>query len=820
MWLPSKCRRLTPIQKSAVRHTFAGKNTLILAPTGSGKTLAAFLSVLNLLAKGAPEKRVRAVYVSPLKALGRDIARNLEEPLEELNATLPVARRIRMEVRTGDTSLPERARMQRRPPHILLTTPESLSSLLSQAGWRESLRPDCVIVDEIHSLAESKRGTLLALCLERLERRTGALQRIGLSATAHPVEAVARLLAGARPVEIAQADSRKSHRLTIACPEEEVHLPAAGFGPNRIAPAAARLVAQGNSTLIFTTTRSAAEQLGLALDFLLPEVNGAIGVHHGSIDRSERHAVEERLKAGAMRAVVCSSSLELGVDYQAVDQVLLAGTPRGVSRTVQRLGRGGHRLDGVAAGAVLPLSLPDLVEAVALCEAVRNGRLDELRIPRAPLDVLAQALLGMAVEREWTADEAFDLVRGAGPYLGLERGDFDAVLDYLAGGGRVLGGYGTYGKVVVENGRFRVAGRKVARAYYSAIGAISNDVQIRVVAKNRRRLGQVEESFLTSLRPGEGFVIGGQAVKLKALQGGTALVEPATGERLRTPRWMGGRMNLSARLAAEEIRLRRFMREAFTGGGARAVENGLRRDWRVPRDAARRLALYVERQSRACPVPVDRPVSLERIGMGKRTLTIIFHSVAGRAINRSLAWVVGRRFAESHRERPSVVAHFEDHAFLLSVDAKLAPEAERLRAMFDPGGFERDLRLALEETETLGARFRHVAEIGQLLPKRTDARSGAWPGSLLYSTLRRYEPDHPLVREAVREMLEDELDAARAAEQAARIREAPWEVFDLPRPSPMALPLFAFFHREVLMTQDPERALSDYAGRVYDEWSG
>lgn len=821
MWLPSKCRRLTPIQKRAIRHTFAGKNSLILAPTGSGKTLAAFLSVLNRLAEeGEPGNRVRAVYVSPLKALGRDIARNLEEPLAELNSSLPGARRIRMEVRTGDTSLPERARMQRRPPHILLTTPESLSSLLSQSGWGESLRPDCVIVDEIHSLAESKRGTLLALCLERLERRMGRLQRIGLSATASPVDAVARLLAGQRPVEIVEADIRRSHRLEIACPGEDVALPVGGFSPNRIAPVAAELARKASSTLMFTTTRSAAEQLGLALDFLLPELNGAIGVHHGSIDREARHSVEERLKAGEMRAVVCSSSLELGVDYQAVDQVLLIGTPRGVSRTVQRLGRGGHRLNGVASGAVLPLSLPDLLEATALCDAVRNGRLDELRIPRAPLDVLAQVLLGMGVEREWGLDEAYALVREAGPYLELERKDFDAVIEYLAGGGRVLGGYGTYGKIVVEDGRFRVAGRKVARAYYSAIGAISNDVQVRVVARNRRRLGQVEESFLAGLQPGEGFVIGGQAVKLKALEGTTALVEPASGERLKTPRWMGGRMNLSARLAGEEIRLRRFLRQTFAEGGAEAVESGLLRHWRVPADAARRLARYVERQSRACPVPVDSPVCLEWIGAERRALTMIFHSVAGRAVNRSLAWVLGRRFAASREERPSVVAHFDDHAFLLSIDARLAPSLELLRSLFDPRGFELDLRAALEATETLGRNFRAVAETGQLLPKLTDSRKGAWSGSLLYATLMRYEPDHPLVREAVREALEDQLDAGRAAEEADRIWRADWEVRELPRPSPFALPLFAFFHREVLMTQEPDRALNDYTEKLYDEWGG
>ena len=394
---------------------------------------------------------VCAIYVSPLRSLGRDIHRNLEPPLEAINAGLSLGRRIRMEVRTGDTSNAERSKQQRLRPHLLLTTPESLSSILSQNGWSDAFHPFAVIVDEIHAFAESKRGTLLALALERLEAKTGApLQRIGLSATAHPVEAVERLLCGSRACAVASVDTLRTYRLDIAVPEDDRILPPAGHNPFRAAQVVADRIAQAHCTLAFCTTRSATERLGLAVRFLLPEWEDKIAVHHGSVDREERQAIESLLATGDLKAVVCSSSLELGVDFAAVDQVLLIGPPRGVSLALQRLGRSGHRIGGIVAGSIVPLSLPDVIESIALQHAAEFGHLDYLSIPEAPLDVLAQALLGMSIEHEWTLDEAFALVRRAGPYSALSRADFDAVVEYLSGGGKVLGGYGTYGKIAVE----------------------------------------------------------------------------------------------------------------------------------------------------------------------------------------------------------------------------------------------------------------------------------------------------------------------------------------------------------------------------------
>lgn len=818
-WFADRFPSFTEIQRKALPYTLSGKNTLILAPTGSGKTLASFLSVLSDLAYDADVGKlpnaVRAVYVSPLKALGRDMARNLEAPLSALSG-------VRVDVRTGDTDLAVRGQQQRRRPHLLITTPESLSSMLSQSGWRDGgFDVRTVIVDEIHSFAEGKRGPLMALALERLEARGNEpMQRIGVSATAWPVEAIARLLGGDRACSVAKVDLKKAHKLEIAAPPPDLWLPPAGYNPFRVAHPVADLVAKAGCSLVFTATRSGAEKMGLALKILLPEFDDRIAVHHGSVDPSERFAIEAGLADGGLKAVVCSSSLELGVDFSAVDQVLLIGAPRGVSRALQRLGRSGHRVGGVAKGALVPLSLPDLVQCVALRHAAARGFLDTLRPPEAPLDVLAQVLLGMSIERPWDLDEAFELIRRAGPYRNLARGDFDRLIEYLAGGGRVLGPYGTYGKILVEGGKFRVASAKVARSYYMNTGVITDALQMQVVTGKGRRLGEVEEEFIMSLQPGEAFLMGGNPVKVKSVFQNRAVVVPAAGERVKTPRWMGGKMPLTAQLAEEEKRLRRRLRSAWEAGGGAACAEVLVDEWGVGADVADRVAGFLEHQNRAAPIPVDTPVQVERIGGGRGRL-LLFHVVAGRAVNRSLAWVLAARLARGG----SVVANFDDHCFLLSMSAPDWPEEAEMRGGFDPENWRTDLRRALETTETLGRRFRGVAEVGQLLPRKThrgtkSPKAASWSGTLLYQTLKEHEPDHPLVRETVREVLEDQCDAESAGREAARIFEAGWEVVTLPRPSPFALPLFAAFNRETLIAQDPDKALDELVAKLYGAWDG
>jgi ATP-dependent Lhr-like helicase len=823
-WFDAQFDSVTEIQRKALPFALSGSNTLILAPTGSGKTLAAFLSVLSELAceadAGTLPNAVCGVYVSPLKSLDRDIHRNLQGPLDAINTRLREPQRIRMEVRTGDTGPAERGRQQRRRPHLLLTTPESLAALLSQRGWADGFDARGVIVDEIHSFAEGKRGSLLALTLERLEaKKDRPLQRIGVSATAWPIEEITRLLCGGRECEIASVDIRRSHRLSIAVPPVDQWLPPAGHNPYRVAQLVSEIVEKSHCTLIFTTTRSAAERLGLALKVLLPQWDEQIAVHHSSIELTERLRIEALLSTGGVKAVVASSSLELGVDFQCVEQVVLIGTPRGVSRALQRLGRSGHRVDRVASGFLVPTSVPDILQSVALSHAASAGRLDALRVPAAPLDVLAQGLLGMSIEGPWRSSGAYQLVTRAGPFRDLPLEDFEAVIEYLAGGGKVLGNYEAYGKIVVEGDTFRVASKQVSRDYYMNIGTITDDFQVKIVNRANRRLGEVEEAFLSALQPGEAFTIGGKAVVLERLHQTTAMVKPAQGERIQTPRWMGPKLALTAQLAEEERMLRSDMRRAWDHGGAAECRIVLSEKWNVERLVIDRVITFLERQLRAAPIPSGAPVQIERVRRG-RSLLILFHVIAGRAINRCLAWVLAHRLGI----RGSVVANHDDHSFLLSVGRKDEPSIDAMRAAFHPQGWKADLRTVLEATEMLGRSFRPVAEIGQLIPRRTyrgpaSPRSSSWNASLLYTTLKAHEPQHPLLRETIRGVMHDLMDVDRGEQEAARIHSTEWEVFDLPRPSPFALPLFAAFSRETLLAQDPDKALDELVASLYEEWA-
>jgi ATP-dependent Lhr-like helicase len=415
-------------------------------------------------------------------------------------------------------------------------------------------------------------------------------------------------------------------------------------------------------------------------------------------------------------------------------------------------------------------------------------------------------------------DDAFALVKRAGPYQDLPRKDFDDTVEYLAGGGRVLGGYDTYGKIKLHNESFEVADAKTARAYYMNAGVISSDYEMKIVSARHRPIGSVEESFIASLQPDEAFIMGGKPVRVHRIHQNTAVVEPAQGEQVKTPRWMGNKMPLSAQLAEEERNLRRELRSAWERGGLNACMSYMLTNYAVDENTAARAASFIAHHCRAMPIPTESPVLAERIVNGRNMLLLV-HVVTGRAVNRSLAWVAGVRIAQGR----SIVANFDDHSFLLSLDARIRVDSGVLRQAFNPENWLEDLRRTLSTTETLGTMFRRIAEIGQLLPRRTlrgnvSAKAATWNGSLLYKTFLEHEPNHPLIRETVREVMEDQCDAPRALEEAARLYGSPIEIYDLPRPSPFALPLFAAFNREVLVASDPERALDDLVAALYGEW--
>jgi ATP-dependent Lhr-like helicase len=497
-WFAQRFTHFSPAQRATVPEILAGHSTLLSAPTGSGKTLAAFLGVFDYLAKlhaaDALPNGIVAVYISPLRALAYDLQKNLQQPLTELGWDW-----LRVGSRTGDTPAKDRAAQKRRPPHILVTTPESLTLLVSQPSWTPAFRhARFLIIDELYALAENKRGSLLMVTAERLEdlvhppasdqskidHQKSKILRIGLSATVAPLPTVASFLVGptrsARIVEIAQ---RKPARIEVFSPLDRRAYPAAGHTAARVMRQLATFLGQTRTTLIFTNTRGAAESIGLRLKQLLPELGPLIEVHHASIDRSVRLEVEDRLKRGELRAVVCSSSLELGIDIGSIDTVVLVSAPKGVARALQRIGRSGHSMDRTSHGVLVATNINDLAECAVTACMMDRRELEPVRINENPVDVLAQSLVGLAVFASVTPDEAFALVRRTFPFRTLTRETFDRVLRYLDGGGVSLerAYRDTFGKVIINaEGHLAHPRTRTARDYFQNIGTISTESMITV----------------------------------------------------------------------------------------------------------------------------------------------------------------------------------------------------------------------------------------------------------------------------------------------------------------------------------------------------
>ena len=569
-WFDQEFEAPTPAQEAAWPIIQRGTNVLILSPTGTGKTLAAFLAVLNQLAldhaAGQLEDSIQVLYISPLRALAYDLAKNLNRPLEAIFGPNPP---IRVGLRNGDTEPTERDRQVRSPPHVLLTTPESLCLLLSQSKWLPHLETvRWVIIDELHALAENKRGAHLSLSLERLEALRAShsnsppspLHRIGLSATIAPVAEAGGFLCGThRPFEVVDVSTAKRIDLRVHSPLQRNPYPPAGFSGVRMISELARLVRQNRTTLVFTNTRSGAESASYWLREQIPDLAPFIECHHASLDRDVRLEVEDRLKRGELRAVVCSTSLELGIDIGSIDLVVMIATPKGVSRALQRTGRAGHSIHQVSHGCLMATNIHDLVECCATARLARAGHLDSLRIPIAPLDVLAQQLMGMGCIQEWSRSEAFQLVSRAWPYRNLSQTEFDDVLDYLAGGGQSLRRQyeEVFGRIHLDDSKFEARAGAPKRDFLENIGTIATEGVARVWL-GPKQLGTIEEGFLAHLRIGDIFSMGGRALRLERLGTLECWVQRADGQSPTVPRWNANKFPLANRVAQE---IRRFRAE-------------------------------------------------------------------------------------------------------------------------------------------------------------------------------------------------------------------------------------------------------------------
>ncbi|WP_414663116.1 DEAD/DEAH box helicase [Horticoccus sp. 23ND18S-11] len=848
-WFKRRFGAFAPAQQFAVPEIVAGRSLLLSSPTGSGKTLAAFLGVFDHLARARDRDvlpdGIVAIYVSPLRALAYDLQKNLQQPLDELGWAW-----LRVGARTGDTTPKERAWQKRRPPHILVTTPESLTLLLSQPAWLVALRHTrFLIADELHALAENKRGVMLMLAAERLEElRTAecgvrieqsplrslqsAIVRIGLSATVAPLETVAEFLVGpGRPCGIAEVTQRKPARIEVFSPLRDRAYPPAGYTASRMLSELGTFVGQKRTTLIFTNTRSGAEHIGLRLKQLMPTLAPQIEVHHASLDRTVRLEVEDRLKRGELRAVVCSTSLEMGIDIGSIDTVVMVSAPKGVSRALQRIGRSGHSMGETSHGVLVASNINDLAECTVTARMMERRELEPVRISAQPLDLLAQTLVGLAIFESVTPDEAFALVRRSFPYRALARADFDRVLHYLAGGGTSLEKHyeTVFGKVRVDTRGYLVpTSKRVVRDYYQNIGTIASEsmVQVRL---GRRALGQVEESFMKGLKPGDVFVLNGQTVRLVETRLLTAKVALAPSSSPTVPRWNANKMPLASGLAAEVVLLRGEMAQRLVGSAGvppsppvpadpAAALGWLQREHHLSLANARALTEHFALQAAVSAIPTAAFFLVEHVPQ-RGLLHYFFHSLIGRSANDALSRIVAQRVHET--KGGNALTTIDDYGFLLTLKPFQALTADEWKPLFRREGAEDALRAALSESNLVKWQFRGVAQTGLMVPRRVHgaergARALQWSSEIIFEVLRKHEPDHPLLVEAYAEATLRFLDLPRALVFMDDVGRLPWDLRELSRISPFAFGLYVSRIRETMTLEDPETTIE----RLYHEMYG
>ncbi len=845
-WISATFGRLTQAQELTLPHILAGRSVLLSSPTGSGKTLAGFLGVLDHLVRaheaGTLEGRVHCLYVSPLRALTYDIQKNLLPALRGLG----LEEVVRLGTRTGDTTASERAKLKRQPPHILLTTPESLAILLPQAGWAEALGGvRFVIVDELHALAENKRGAHLMLSLERLARRSGILPvscatgilpvagetgqnarftrdrrdacptRIGLSATAAPLPLLAEFLVGpGRACEIVEARMERRRRVEVLSPLRRDPYPSAGYTAQRVMEDIARIVERSRNVILFCNTRSSTESITIRLKNALPKLAEKIEAHHASLDRDVRLEVEDRLKNGELRAVVCSTSLELGVDIGSVDCVVMISTPKGISRALQRIGRSGHSIHTESHGILVATNVNDLMECIVCAEMTRATRLDAVRPLECPLDVLAQHLVGMAMEGGHTRESVLATVRAAFPFRSLTEAELDRVLNYLEGGGRSLEKQyrENFGKIVWRDGRLGVPNKKVEREYLANVGVIHTEGMVSVLL-GKRRLGQIEEGFLKRLKLGDIFVLAGRTVRLMETGVAEARVEDAVGRLPTVPAWNANKMPLSSGLAREVALLR-------TELAARMDEPEGITDWLIERfeisqTNAEAIVRHCRNQLRVSRIPTDDTFLIERFvedreGADTERVHFFFHSLIGRSANDALSRIISHRLKEAVGGNTLVT--IDDYGFLLAVKSFQDLELDAWRELFATGDPERDMRAALEQSELVKWNFRGVAQTGFMVPRNRPGKEQRlkhlrWSAEILFRVLAEHEPDHPMLTQAYRESTHTFLDLPRAIEFLERAPRLDWHLVDVPVVSPFSFGIYASKIKEGMMLEDPEEAI-------------
>ena len=769
-WFESRGWARFAFQEAAWEAFADGASGLIHSPTGSGKTLAAWLG--PLCASGGSAGGLRVLWITPLRALANDTQRSLAEAAAALSSPWEVG------IRTGDTSSSARAKQRKSPPEALITTPESLSVLLSYAdGAALFRRLEAVVVDEWHELLGSKRGVQLELCLARLRALRPGLPVWGLSATLANLDQALEVLCpdAARRVLVA-GDASKDTQIESLRPETLARFPWSGHLGIALVDEVANRIAAARSTLVFTNTRSQSELWFEALMSARPDWVGRIALHHGSIDRTLRQRIEAALKAGELIAVVCTSSLDLGVDFAPVDQVLQIGSPKGVARLMQRAGRSGHQPGAMSRVWCVPTYALELVEIAAARAAWAAQRIEARTPLTRSLDVLAQHLVTIALGGGFEAPAMLAEVRTTHAFAALTETEWDWCLDFITRGGQALAGYPQFRRVERDGDRFRMTDRRLSRQHRMGIGTIASDTTMRLKWLSGGALGQIEESFIARLDPGDRFLFAGRLVELVQVRDMVAYVRRSRRGAKTVPRWQGGRMPLSTELADSMLDV------------LADFDRGVR-----PPPELELLTPLLEHQAAVSRLPVPGTLLVETCRTREGHSLFVF-PFAGRLVHEGLATLVASRIA---RDIPiTFTLSVNDYGLELLSPEPLGVTEPLLRRWFSEDQLLEDLLASVNESESAKRQFRDIARIAGLVFQGypgagKSARQVQASSGLMFDVLRRYDADNLLLDQAHREVLDAQLESTRMRAALERIATARLIIVDTERLSPFAFPLWA-----------------------------
>ncbi len=826
-WFRSKFGEVTEAQSMAVPLIHRRESVLVSSPTGSGKTLTAFLSILNELIlksdKGELEDRIYCVYISPLKALANDINENLIKPLAEISELFRAKGleppQVKVAVRTGDTLPSERQKQARSPPHIFITTPESLSLILSTPVFSKKFEGvDYAIVDEVHEICDSKRGVALSLALERLQSCCKRdFVRIGLSATVAPLDEVAEYLAGLRKGEprditIAEVFRQRDLDLKVLCPTKDMTSLSFEVVNSKMYDLLKDMIQEHKTTLVFTNTRSGAESVVYKLKERGVE---NIGTHHGSLSRETRLETENALRSGQLKAVVSSTSLELGIDIGYIDLVVQIGSPKSVAKGLQRIGRAGHRYGGTSKGRIVVFEMDDLVECAVLCRAAHRKMIDRVTIPNNSLDVLAQTLVGMSIERRWKVEDAFDLVRSSYCFRNLSFSQFESALKYLGGKDEFEG---IYSKLWYDE-KEKTFGRKRGSRmiYYLNQGTIPEEADYTVFSERGSQVGSLSEKFVERLAAGDIFVLGGRSYEFIKSKGTKAFVKSASGRKPTVPSWTGEMLPRSFDLSVLIAEFRGEMESKIGHIPDSEIKQWLMHEFDVDEGSANTIINYFREQEMVAKVPNDKRLLIEGYVDQSGNKSAVFHFPFGRRVNDALS----RAYAHSLSEKikANVTVSVTDDSFMLTAPRSF--RLEELGTMLRSEGLERTLRAAVKDSELFNQRFRHVATRAFMVlrnykGKEMSVARQQLRSSRLLDALHGLE-NFPVMTETYEEILTDVMDLEHATEILSSIESGARAIEYLPFtnvPSPFAHNVILVGVSDIVLMEDRSMLLRELHRKV------